>query len=183
MNETNLERSKFSKLLDYLSNFKKLSRIMVIVSAIGLLVSILLFVCFEISGGKNGEYFVCAFSAKTDSGKYLNIFGFILFAVGVVALVMSAVVGYQGLAFAFPKDKMNVKKALPWCCFVGGVAEIVAAVFSILVVAIDKTIIGWAWIILAIVLVLLGVVNILFVLPVTRRELWMPKYGTDDVRE
>lgn len=181
MNENQTEKVPFmKKVFDYLSNFKKLSRIMVLLGGIGLVLSILLFVCFEISGGKTDSYFVCAFAQK---GANLNVLGMIMFLVGVLALVMSAVVGYQGLPFAFPKDKLNPSKAIPWCAFVGGIAEIVSGIFSILVIVLDTTIIAWAWAALAALLILLGICNTLVIIPILKCEFWMPKLGTDNEKE
>jgi len=185
MNELQNEKKPLcSRILDYFSNFKKLSKIMIIAGVVGLVVSVFLLVCFEISGGKNGNYFICAFGAYKKGSESNNILlGMFLFLAAVVSLVMSAIVAYQSIPYVFPKDKLNVRKSLPWCAFAGGVSQIVCAIFSILVLAIDTTVIAWAWVILAVVLILLGVVNILFAIPAARRELWMPKLGTEDEKE
>ena len=167
-------KEKLRKLAEKLSNFKLLARIMICVAAVVVVVAVCGFLAFQYSRGIDPERKarICAFGAQ---GEDRQLIGMAFFFVLAVTLILAIVVAYQSKEFAFPKTKMTPNKSLPVLVVVNGGFSIVAAVFCILAVVVDvsklpegekgyvaPTGIAWAWYILAVVYILVGICQLCF---------------------
>lgn len=181
----------FKQWAEKLSNFKLLARIMICLSAFVGVVAILSFIAFQFSRGidPTTKANVCAFGAQ---GEERQLIGMGFFFVLTVALVLAIVVGYQSMAFAFPKTKMSPNKALPVISVVNGAVCVVAAIFCILAVVLDAPIAGktpdgigatqiaWAWYGLCVLFALGGLANLCMLLPALKSRYFMPKLDEEN---
>lgn len=178
-------KEKLRKLAEKLSNFKLLARIMICVSAVVAVVAILGFVVFQYSRGIDPETKarVCAFGAQ---GEERQLIGMVFFFALTVTLILAIVVAYQSKEFAFPKTKISPSKSLPVIAVVDGGFSIVSAIFCVLAVVADTpkegvstvggTQIAWAWYVLAVFFVLVGICQLCFLFPVLKSHYFMPKF-------
>ena len=167
-------KQRVRKLAGLLSNFKLLSRIMICLSAFAFLVAIGAFIAFQYSCGVdpvNGSR-ICAFGLK---GAKREIIGMIFFFVLAAVAVVSVVIAYQSKEFAFPKTKLSPSRTLPVLCVANAVLEVVAAVFCILAVVIDESLIPGAWYALCALFVVSACANACMLFPILKSHYFMPK--------
>ena len=161
------------KWAEKLSNFKFLARIMMCLSACAAVVALLGFVAFQLSGGVNETGTrVAAFGAQKEERQLVGMFFFLVLA---AVLVLGIVVVYQSKDYAFPKTKMAPNKTLPVICVANSILSFIAAVFSVLAVVLDHSIIPAFWYVLAVLFVIVSLANLTMLLPALKSHYFMPK--------
>ena len=160
------------KVAAKVSNFKLLSRIMIFYAEVVAIVSVLAFVAFQASNGKdeNGVR-IPAFGVEGAHHQLVGMFCFLVFAAN---LVLSVVIIYQAVKYAFPKSKISPKKSLPILCVVNGGVSVVSAVFCILAATYDHSLIPVFWYVNMALFLVVALVNATMLIPVLKAHYFMP---------
>ena len=108
-----------------------------------------------------------------------EIIGMVFFFVLAAYLVLGIVVLYQSYQYAFPKTKLSPNKTLPILVIADGVLAVVAAIFAILAIVVDNSVIPAWWGVLAGVFFVDGFVNACMLVPVLKSHYFMPKLEAD----
>jgi len=165
------------KIIAFFNNYKNTARVMMGTCGFALICLVLNLIAFQLSGGKDKNGVQVTAFGLTELN--LQKVGMAFFIVLVFLAILSITVLYRSVAYAFPKEKQTPVKSLPWISVACGAVEIIAAIFCVLVLTIDKTVIKPFWIINLVLLVLGGAANLCFIFVGKNCHYYMPALGTE----
>ena len=160
------------KTVKALNNFQLTARLMAIAGLLTIIVNVLLFVFYQLSGGQqigdSGQ--VVQITAFNDA----KLVGMVYFLAAIFSTILGIAIVYMSLPYAFPKDKLNPNKALPWMNVANAGLQLILAILVIVLLATEQSEMAVGFVIALI----LGVIGILcsafFAFPALKCTFYMP---------
>lgn len=162
------------KLTKTLNNYQITARLMMIAGLITIITNILLFVCYQLSGGmQEGDAGVMVQITAFNDAK---VVGMIYFLFAIVSIILGIAIVYAAMPYAFPKDKMNPNKALPWLHVANGALQFALMIMTIYLLATETSQMAVGFVI-ALIIGFIGVVcSLFFLFPGLRCRFYMPAF-------
>lgn len=159
------------KIIKKLNNYKLTSRLLMVAGAIGIVFVAMAFVFYQFSGGYDTENSRQLTAFAADDRKIL---GMIFFLACILVAILSISCIYCSLKYAFPKEKVNPNKVIPWLAFANGVLILFVTVFEIIIISTEASQTAVGFVIDIIVGFISGLYSISFILPALKCDYYMP---------
>ena len=165
-------KDTIKKLIKALNNYKLTARLMAIAGLCAIVVNVMLFVFYQLSGGQQvGDSGVVEQITAFNDAKLV---GMVYFLAAIISTILSIAIVYVSIPFSFPKDKMTPNKALPWMVVANGCLQFILAILVIYLLATEATLMLVGFVIALVLGVLVTIYSALFAFPATQCRFYMP---------